>query len=482
VAARGRFRYGGSMRVLVVGGGPAGATAAIQALELGADVTLLEADQVGGTNLNRGPTPVRTLARAARLARDWSSWERFGLEGARPVPNLHAVLANCARVARYAHDKKDISGHLRHHGIDLVDQLGPVRFTDTHTVRAGDGRSWHGDRIVIAVGCRAAPLPVPGGELALTYRDILLLKALPDEVVVIGGADTGCQIASIFADFGASVRLIEAGARIVPGADASISAALSQAFEAKGMEVVTGARVQALEQSGEQVIVRFTRGGAAGYATADAVFAAVGWPANLQDLGLDAAGVTSGPGAVPVDDYLRTNVGHIYAAGDVNGRSKLVQTARLEGRIAAWNAVRGPCREMVYAAVPSGSFTDPEYGSVGMTEDQAAADHNIAVGIARYDDLVRPVADGRPDGFCKMIADRHSHAILGAHVLGDYSAEIVQVVATAMAAGTSVEQLAEVQFAFPTFTEAVSMAAQKACRTIGIGQFPPAWSYLGPDE
>src|SRR6185437_2424134 len=197
------------MRVLVVGGGPAGAAAALQARELAADVTLLEADRVGGTNLNRGPTPVRTLARAARLVRDWSSWERFGLEGPRPVPNL----------------------------------------------------------------------------------------------------------------------------------DASISAALRQAFEAKGMKVNTGARVQALENSDEQVIVRFAPGGPAEYATADAVFAAVGWPANLQDLGLDAAAVTSSPRAIPVDDYLRTNVEHVFAAGDVNGRSKLVQSARLEGRIAAWNAV-----------------------------------------------------------------------------------------------------------------------------------------------
>lgn len=469
------------MRVLVVGGGPAGATAAIQARELGADVTLLEAGQVGGTNLNRGPTPVRTLARAARLARDWSSWERFGLEGPRPVPNLDAVLANCARVARYAHDKKDISGHLRHLGIDLADHLGPVRFTDPRTVRAGDGRSWHGDQIVIAVGCRAAPLPVPGGDLALTYLDILTLKDLPRDVVVIGGADTGCQIASIFADFGSEVRLIEAGPRIVPGADAGISAALRQAFEAKGMKVITGARVQALEPGSDQVIVRLTSGGPAEYATADAVFAAVGWPANLQNLDLDAAGVDSSPRAIPVDDCLRTNVGHIFAVGDVNGRSKLVQTARLEGRIAAWNAVRGPNRQMTYEAIPSGSFTDPEYGSVGMTEDEAAAAHDIAVGIARYDDLVRPVADGHPDGFCKLIADRRSHAILGAHVLGEYSAETVQVVATAMAAGMSVEQLAEMQFAFPTFTEAVSMAAQKACRSIGIGQFPPAWSYLGSE-
>ena len=470
------------MKLLVVGGGPAGVTAALQARELGADVTLLEAEQIGGTSLNHGPAPVRTLARAARLARDWSSWERFGLEGPPPVPNLEAILANAARVARYAHDKKDIAGHLRHQGIDLDEHLGPVRFTDSHTVRAKDGRSWRADRIVIAVGCRAAPLPVPGGELALTYQDIWTLKVLPQHVTVIGGADTGCQIASIFADLGAEVSVFEAGPRLVPGADASVSAALGQAFETRGMNLITGAGVQALERSGEQVLLHFTRGGPVEHAVAEVVFAAVGWPASLQDLDLDCAAVTSSPRAIAVDDYLQTNVEHIFAAGDVNGRSKLVQSARLEGRIAAWNAVHGPTRQPGHDVVATGSFTDPEYGSVGMTEAQAAHDHDVAVGVARYDDLVRPVADGHPDGFCKLIADRHSHVILGAHVLGEYSAETVQVVATAMRAGMNVEQLAEMQFAYPTFTEAVSMAAQKVCRSIGIGQFPPAWSYLGPPE
>ncbi|HSZ42411.1 MAG TPA: NAD(P)/FAD-dependent oxidoreductase [Trebonia sp.] len=476
------FPGSGAVRLLVAGCGPAGAAAAMQARELGADVTLLEAERVGGTSLNRGPAPVRTLARAARLARDWSSWESFGLEGPRPVPNFQSVLANGARVARYAHDKKDIAGHLRHNGIDLHEHLGPVRFSGPDTLCAADGRSWRADRIVIAVGCRAAALPVPGGELALTYEDIFSLKDLPRQVTVIGGADTGCQVASIFADLGAHVRLIEAGPRLVPGADASISTALGHAFEAKGIQVITGATVQALERRGEQVIMQFTRGGPAEQATTESVFAAVGWPANLRGLDLDAAAVTSGPRAIPVDDYLRTNVGHIFAVGDVNGRSKLVQSARLEGRIAAWNAVRGPARQLVHDVVPSGSFTDPEYGTVGLTADQAAMDHDIAVGIAWYDDLIRPVADGRPDGFCKLIADRSSHAILGAHVLGEYSAETVQVVATAMRAGMNVEQLAEMQFAYPTFTEAVSMAAQKVCRTIGIGKFPPAWGYLGPPE
>ena len=385
-------------------------------------------------------------------------------------------------MARYAHDKKDIAGHLRHNGIELEDNLGNVRFTGPHTMRAADGRNWRADRIVIAVGCRAAALPVPGGELALTYEDIWTLKALPQQVTVIGGADTGCQMASIFADLGASVRLIEAGPRLVPGADTGISAALAKAFEAKGIQVVTGASVQAIERAGEQFIIQYSCGGPAETTTTEAVFAAVGWPANLRDLDLDAAAVTSGPRAIPVDAYLRTNVEHIFAAGDVNGLSKLVQSARLEGRIAAWNAVHGPVRQIVHDVVPSGSFTDPEYGTVGLTENQAAGDHDIAVGIAWYDDLIRPVADGRPDGFCKMIADRQSLAILGAHVLGEYSAETVQVVATAMRAGMNVEQLAEMQFAYPTFTEAVSMAAQKICRTIGVGHFPAAWSYLGPES
>jgi pyruvate/2-oxoglutarate dehydrogenase complex dihydrolipoamide dehydrogenase (E3) component len=175
-------------------------------------------------------------------------------------------------------------------------------------------------------------------------------------------------------------------------------------------------------------------------------------------------------------------VEHIFAAGDVNGRSMLVQTARMEGRIAATNAILGPARQATHDVVPSGSFTNPEYGRVGLTETQARQQHDVVTGIARYDELVRPVADGRTDGFCKLIADRRSHAILGAHVVGEYSAETVQTVAAAIAAGMTVEQLAELQLAYPTFTESLPMAAQKICRSLGVGHFPHVWSYLGAEE
>jgi pyruvate/2-oxoglutarate dehydrogenase complex dihydrolipoamide dehydrogenase (E3) component len=470
------------VRLLVAGGGPAGVTAALQARELGAQVTLLEAGRVGGTSLNRGPAPVRTLARAARLVRDWSSWPLFGLQGPAPVPDLPAVLANSQRVARYAHDKKDLAGHLRHHGIDLVENVGPVSFTEPHAMVASDGRTWSADRIILAVGGHAGRLPIPGAEHALTYEDILSLPSLPGRVAVVGGADTGCQIASIFEDFGAAVTIFEAGPVLVPAADPSVSAELSRSFTAQGMTVATDTLVEALSQADTDISIGYRSPAGRGRMVADVVFFAVGWPANIRGLNLDAAGIRAGNGAIPVDDYLRTNIGHIFAAGDITGHSMLVQTARMEGRIAARNAVLGPARLATYDVVPSGSFTDPEYGRVGLTEPQAAQQHDIVTGIARYDDLLRPLADGRSEGFCKLIADRGGHTILGAHVVGEYSAETVQTVAAAMAAGMTVEQVAELQLAYPTFTEGVSMAAQKICRTIGIGRFPQAWSYLGSEE
>ncbi len=471
---------GGSL--LVVGGGPAGITAALQGCELGAQVTLLEAGQVGGTSLNRGPAPVRTLARAARLARDWSSWAAFGLDGPPPVPNLPAVLANSERVARYAHDKKDLAGQLRRHGIDLFEDLGPVGFAGPHAVAAGDGRTWSADRIILAVGGHAGRLPIPGADLALTYEDIPSLAALPARAAVVGGADTGCQIASILDDLGVAVSLFEAGPALVPAADPTVSADLAGAFRARDMSVHTGTRVESLRTHGDAIQIDYRSGEAAGQLVAGAVFFAVGWPANVGHLALGAAGVHAERGVIPVDGYLRTSVPHIFAAGDVNGRSMLVQSARMEGRIAAANAILGPTRQATYDVVPSGSFTDPEYGRVGLTETAAAAQHDVIVGIARYDDLLRPVADGRPEGFCKLIADRRSHLILGAHVLGEYSAETVQTVAACMVAGMTVEQVAELQLAFPTFTEGVSMAAQKICRSLGIGHFPQVWSYLGSGD
>jgi dihydrolipoamide dehydrogenase len=466
------------MRVLVIGGGPAGTSAALQAAELGAEVTLVERRRVGGTALNEGPAPVRTLARAARLVRDWNSWEAFGLRGPRPEVDLTATLANAERVARYAHERKQLAEHIRALGVELVEGAGDARFLDAHTVEAAGGGVWSADRVIIAVGGRAGRLPIPGADLGLTFEDVRGLTALPDRVCVIGAADTGCQLTSILSDFGCRVSLVEYAPRIVPRADADVSAALERAFRAQDIEVITNAAVERLEPLEPGVRVVYRIGDETRDMDVDAAFFAVGWPSNADQVDAAAAGVAIERGYVVTDGYLRTSVPHIFAAGDVDGHSMLVSSARLEGRVAAENAVLGPRRRAVHEVVPVGSFTDPEYASVGLTEEQARARYDCAVAVARYEDLLRPVADGQPEGFCKLIVETGRRQIVGAHVLGEYSAEVIQMVAACMAAGMRVEDVAELQLAYPTFTEGVSMAAQTLVRELGVRPMHHLWSSL----
>jgi pyruvate/2-oxoglutarate dehydrogenase complex dihydrolipoamide dehydrogenase (E3) component len=464
------------MKLLVLGGGPAGVTASLQALELNADVTLIESKRVGGTSINEGPAPVRTLARAARLVRDAGSWETFGLNGERPKIDLEGVLANARRVALYAHERKHLSESIRNIGIELIEGAGPARFLDQHTVGVDDGRTWQADKIIIAAGGRGRRLSVPGAELALTYTDIWTLKQLPSNVAVIGGAATGCQLASILEDFGCNVSLLELAQRLVPQEDEDISLALAHEFQERGIVVITGAGTERLEKLGSKIQLQYRKQEHPETLTVDAVFFAVGWPGNVDSLNLAAAKVVSARSYIPVNGYLQSNVPHIFAVGDINGQTMLVQSARYEGRIAAENAVLGPYRRFTHEIVPSGSFTDPEYASVGLTEAQAREKYDCAVAVVHYDDLLRPVIDAHPEGFCKLIVERAHRYILGAHVIGEYSAEIIQMAAACMAGGMRVEEVAELQLAFPTFTEAVGMAAQKLVREMGLAPLPRLWT------
>ena len=464
------------MKLIVLGGGPAGLTAALQARELHAEVILLESKQAGGTSINEGPAPVRTLARSARLARDAASWETFGLQGARPHIDLTAVLANAQRVAHYAHEKKHLAEYIRSIGIELIEGVGPAHFLDQHTMGVADGRTWQADTIIIAVGGHGRILPVPGAELALMYNDIWTLKQLPVSIAVVGGAATGCQLASILEDFGCQVYLLELAPRLIPQEDEEIALALAEAFGKQRITVITGAGTERLEKTNSGIQLHYRKQERSASLTVDAVFFATGWPGNVDALNLDAAGVVTERSYIPVNDYLQSNVPHIFAAGDINGQSMLVQSARYEGRLAAENSVLGPYHRFTHEIVPSGSFTDPEYASVGLTEAEARQQYDCAVAVVQYDDLMRPVIDNHPEGFCKLIVERRRRSILGAHVIGEYSVEIIQMVAACMASDMKIEQVAELQLAYPTFTEAVGMAAQKLVRELGLASLPQLWS------
>ncbi|HEY1303881.1 MAG TPA: NAD(P)/FAD-dependent oxidoreductase [Vicinamibacterales bacterium] len=462
------------MKVIVVGAGPAGLRAALRARELGASVTLIEAERLGGICFNKGPAPVRTLARAARLRHDARDFSTFGLRGSVPHVDIRAVIANATRVAAHANEDLHLTERVKDAGVEVIDRAGPAHFADRRSLELEDGRRMQGDRVVLAVGGCARKLPIPGHELALSFDDLWSLEALPSCALVVGGSATGCQLASILLDFGVDVALLEGADRLIPRSDVDISRGLEAAFVDRGMRVVTAARSTSIEAQGGHLRLAYEKDGRSQRLDADAVFLAVGWPANTASLRLDVAGVdTRGP-YIRTDEFLRTSVPDIFAAGDVNGLSMLVQSASLQGVIAAENAVRGPHRTYRPHVVAAGSFTQPEYASVGLTEQEASAGHGCIVEIVRYEHLPRAIIDQRSDGLCKLIVDRTTGTVVGAHVLGSYSAEIIQVAATCMAVGMDVRQIAELELAFPTFTEAIGIAARQAVRTLGLE--PREWT------
>ena len=456
------------MKIIVVGGGPAGVEAALRANELGAEVTLIESARLGGTAFNEGPAPVRTLARAARLHADAALFSTFGLEGKAPRVDFGAAIENANRVAAYANEVWHLTKIVKQTGIVVVDEAGKARFVDKTTLEIADGRRFTGDRIILAVGGKPRKLSIPGNEFGLSFHDLWEMKELPERVTVVGGSATGCQLASILVDFGAKVDIIEFADRLTPPSDIDISRGLEAAFRERGMNILTGTRSEAIEKSNGHLKVLYTKGEDAGSLETDAVFLMVGWPANLSGLNLEATGVALHGPYIRVDKYLQTNVPEILVAGDANGVSMFVQSAILQASVAAHNAVSGA--EEVYAphAVATGSFTEPEYGSVGLTEAEAREKHDCIVEVLNYTGLPRAVMDGRTDGMCKLIFDGKTHLLLGAHVLGSYSAEVIQVAATCMTAKMTVAQIAELELAFPTFTEAIGIIAQRVCRNLRL--------------
>jgi pyruvate/2-oxoglutarate dehydrogenase complex dihydrolipoamide dehydrogenase (E3) component len=466
-----------SFDLVVIGGGPAGVTAALRGAELGARTALVERGQPGGTCTDDGCAPTRVLAKAARLVRDAEQLADYGLSAPPPSLDLASLMAATQRTIYELHEKKQLVGHLEGAGVHVVRAQGPARFLGPHDVGV-DGSGYRAMRVIIAAGGHARRLGFPGSDLALTHSDVWSLSELPASLCIVGGAATGLQLASIFAAFGSRVTVLEMAPRIVPGEDAEISAALADAFAANGIALVTGiGGVDEIRRTDHGLAVRYQLNGETREASAAAVVIAAGWPGNLDDLGLDAAGVETARGYVTVDDTLRTSVPHIWAAGDITGRMMLVQSATYEGRTAAENALGAGARALHHTIVAHGGFTDPEYGSVGVTEADAPGD--AVIGRVAYADLDRAVIDRRTEGFCKLVVDRTSRRIVGAHVVGEDAVEVVQIAAAAMAAEMPIERMAEVEFAYPTFTSIVGLAARQVVHALRLGPEAEAWEAMG---
>jgi glutathione reductase (NADPH) len=448
--------------VAVIGAGPAGTAAALRAAELGARVVVLEAGRVGGTCVNTGCVPTRVLAKTARLIREARHADDYGVDVGHPSIDWPTTVARVHERVDKVRSIKREAQRFAEAGVDLVHE-GRARFVDDSTLVLDSGRRITADSIMICVGGHSRRLPVPGAELATVPEDVLDLPALPRRVAVIGAGNTGAQLVTVFSSFGSEVTLLDVAPRVLMASDASIAEVVASAFRGQGVSVHTGIEtVERLTRSADGAIALAWRAdGETRSVEFDAVIMATGWPADVEDLGLENAGVEVVRSSIPADQYFRTVVPHIFAVGDANGRDMLVQAAQFEGEAAAENAVLGANRRTPHHLLPAGGFTDPDYAGVGLTEAEARGrDTSCVVASVPYASVDRAVIDDREVGFLKLIADRRRELILGAHAVGENAIEVIQSVTTAMAAGVDVSTLANVRFAYPTYSAVIGLAAR----------------------
>jgi dihydrolipoamide dehydrogenase len=456
--------------VVVIGGGPAGVLAALRAGDLGAKTALITRDEFGGMAANDGPVPVRTLAHAARLIRDARQLGRYGIAIGEPQLDYSRLLARVQEVVNDVRAHSTFRRQIDSLPVVVHERCGVARFADPHTIETESGLRLRADKIIICTGGVSRRFSGPGSEFTATHSDAWALTSVPPSMIVVGGGATGAQVASIFNAFGSHIQLFQAGPRILPTEDEEVSAAVAAAFRASGIVVRENFGViESFEKTPTGVRMFFSKNDRSESVEAALVVTAIGWVADTHGLGLAHARIETDPrGFIRVDEFLRTSAQNVFAAGDVTGRLMLVPQAIQDGFVAATNAVSGATMKLPDQVAPIGSFTDPEYAQVGLTEAKAREAHDIVTAVVCFDATTRTIIDGRTNGFCKLIADRRTRKILGCHVVGERAVEITQVAAVAIAAQMSVDELSEVPLSFPTYAGVLGRVAANATRQLNL--------------
>ena len=445
-------------------------TAALRAGDLAAKTVLVTREGFGGMAANDGPVPVRTLAHAARLLRDARQLGRYGITVAEPMLDYTRLLARVNDVVEEVRAHSTFRAQLNDVGVVVNEQCGVTRFADSNTLETESGMRLRADKFIICTGGTSRRLSVPGAEYCATHSDAWGLTEVPTSMIVIGGGATGAQVASVFNAFGSKIQLFHSGQRILPTEDEEVSALVAAAFRDSGIEVRENfGAIESFQKTSDGVRMSFSKDERRESTEATLAVLAIGWAANTAGLNLDRVGVeVDTRDFVRVDEYQRTSAPHVFAAGDVTGRMMLVPQAIQEGFVAATNAVRGATMQAIKGAAPIGSFTDPEYAQVGLTEVQGRAKGEVVVAKIQLDSTTRTIIDGRTNGFCKLIVDCRTRQILGCHVVGERAVEIAQVAAVAMSGSMRVDDLAQVPLSFPTYAGVLGRVAAQATRQLNL--------------
>jgi dihydrolipoamide dehydrogenase len=449
------------MRLAILGAGPGGYVAAIKAVQSGALVTLIEADEIGGTCLNRGCIPTKALAASSAALARCRRLEDFGMEFKGEItPNFSKILERKNRIV--ATQLKGIKTLLKNHRIIIKEGRGTLISRNSIQVALTDGsqNTVDADRIIIATGSRPAQTPAfPfDGERILSSNDMLQLKEIPKSLLIVGAGFIGCEFAGIFRELGSEVTIIEMLPRAVAAEDTEISALLEREFRKRGIKLFTAVRAEKVEIRRDGVHVFLSDGKEV---FGEKVLVAAGRTVNTDNIGIERIGIDKGKnGEILVNEKMETNVPGIYAIGDVIGGPMLAHVAYKEGKVAAQNALDDHI-VMDYTAVPAAIFTSPEIASVGIREQQAQEKGiKVKTGHCLFRTLAKAHIAGEIEGMIKVVSDASSDLILGVHIIGPHASELIHEAALAIQNRLKTSDIAKTMHVHPTLSEVMLEAAE----------------------
>ncbi len=446
--------------LFVIGGGSAGMKAARTSARMGRKVGVAEAREPGGECFWAGCVPTKALVRAADVWNTVRNAGRFGIQVDVCRADFRDAMAYKDRAMRRIGGDGPADAGLSRLGADYFNERAMLE--SANEVRVGKNLVVNADNILIATGTDPAVPPIPGLIEAgfLTNREALVLERLPSRIAVIGGGAIGLEFGQIFRRFGATVTVIEAAPQILPRDDADIAALVTVSLRNEGITVLTASTVVRAEltESGKRLIV--TCGGVESNVDCDEILVAVGRRSATRGLQLAAAGLPDDGRSLRVDEFMRTDVPHILAAGDVTGGQQFTHVASYSGAIAANNMFGETLKPADYRVVPRCTYTDPEVASVGLTTaDAMLLGIPIKTRCAKYGDVDRPVLYGQEDGMVKLVLDARDNQILGGHVAGAHASSLLGEIAVCMQNRLPVEAIARTMHAYPSFPEVIEAAA-----------------------
>jgi dihydrolipoamide dehydrogenase len=452
--------------IIVIGSGPGGYVAAIRASQLKMKVGVVERAELGGICLNWGCIPTKSLLKSAQVFDYLNHASDYGITITGEVkPDFKTIISRSRNVAEGM--SKGVQFLFKKNNINHIKGFGHLAGNNVVAVEDSDGnkKSYSAKNIIVATGARSKELPnlKQDGKKIIGYREAMTLDKQPSSMVVVGSGAIGSEFANFYQSLGTNVTLVEFLQRIVPVEDEEVSKQLERSFRKMNMKVMTSSSVESVDTSQDKCLVNIKTPKGQEVIEADIVLSAVGITTNIEDIGLEKAGVKTENGKVVVDDFYRTSIPGIFAIGDIVHGPALAHVASAEGIICVEKIAGMEVEPLDYKNIPGCTYTTPEIASCGLTEAAAReAGYDIKVGKFPFTASGKASASGAKDGFVKLIFDTKYGELLGAHMIGANVTEMIAEIVVARKLETTAHEIIKAVHPHPTMSEAIMEAAAAA--------------------